>query len=243
MSNRIHNRHSIRLKEFDYSQSGAYFVTLVRQDRKYSFGKIESDEMILSLSGRIIGNCWLWLAQQYPYVELDEYVVMPDHFHGILIINRDFDSFMEKSESPCTGEMRPAPCASKSESPCTGEMRPAPCAGKSESPCTGEMRPAPCAGKSESPCAGEMRPAPCAGKSESAPCTGGSRSAPPIKIKPLGQLIGAFKTISTKQINLMQNTPGKILWQRNYYEHIIRNENDLDRIRKYIRSNLIYWNK
>ncbi len=211
MSNRIHNRHSIRLKEFDYSQSGAYFVTLVRQDRKYSFGKIESDEMILSLSGRIIGNCWLWLAQQYPYVELDEYVVMPDHFHGILIINRDFDSFMGKSESPCTGEMRSTPCAGKSESPCTGEMR----------------------------------PAPCAGKSESAPCTGGSRSArtAPIKIKPLGQLIGAFKTVSTKQINLMQNTPGKILWQRNYYEHIIRNENDLDRIRKYIRSNPIYWNK
>ncbi len=73
---------------------------------------------------------------------------------------------------------------------------------------------------------------------------GGSRAAPTdatTKRKPLGQLIGAFKTVSTKHINLQRQTPGEVLWQRNYYEHIIRDESDLDRIRFYIENNPSRW--
>ena len=66
---------------------------------------------------------------------------------------------------------------------------------------------------------------------------GGSRTAPTGKRKSLGRLIGAFKTVSTKQINQIRKTPGAKLWQRNYYEHIIRDKNDLNRIRKYIVNN------
>jgi len=71
-------------------------------------------------------------------------------------------------------------------------------------------------------------------------CRGGSRPAP-TKIKPLGQLIGAFKTISAKQINVSRGTPGLPVWHRNYYEHIIRNQSDLESIANYILANPVHW--
>ncbi len=72
-------------------------------------------------------------------------------------------------------------------------------------------------------------------------CRGGSRTAPTRKQKPLGRLIGAFKTISTKHINQIRNTPGTRIWQRNYYEHVIRNEEELDKIREYILGDPAQW--
>jgi REP element-mobilizing transposase RayT len=73
---------------------------------------------------------------------------------------------------------------------------------------------------------------------------GGSRTAPTEgtqKCKPLSRLIGAFKTVSTKQINIIRNTPSGKLWQRNYYEHVIRNEEELNHIRQYIADNRLNW--
>ena len=64
-----------------------------------------------------------------------------------------------------------------------------------------------------------------------------------MKRKPLGRLIGTFKTVSTKKINLIRNTPGTKIWQRNYYEHIIRNETALNNIRQYIINNPLSWYK
>jgi REP element-mobilizing transposase RayT len=75
-------------------------------------------------------------------------------------------------------------------------------------------------------------------------CRGSSRTAPTRntqRIKPLSRLIGAFKTVSTKQINLIRKTPARKLWQRNYYEHIIRNEKQLNHIRRYIAENPANW--
>lgn len=63
------------------------------------------------------------------------------------------------------------------------------------------------------------------------------------KIKPLGRLIGAFKTVSTKRMNMAENTPGHRIWQRDFYDHIVRDENDLDRIRWYIKNNPRNWGK
>jgi REP element-mobilizing transposase RayT len=62
-----------------------------------------------------------------------------------------------------------------------------------------------------------------------------------VKRKPLGRLIGAFKTVSTKKINLLRDTTGARFWQRNYYEHIVRDEEDLNRIRRYIAANPRRW--
>jgi len=157
-----HHRRSIRLKGYDYSLAGAYFVTIVAWRREMLFGDVVDGKMILNDFGKIVSEKWKWLEMQYEYVELGEWVVMPNHFHGILVIHAD-------------------------------------------------------------------------GR-------GGSRSAPtPTKRKPLGGLIGAFKTVSTKQINLLRDTEGQVVWQRNYYEHIIRDEREWENIHRYIESNPSMW--
>lgn len=160
-----HHRRSIRLKGYDYSQVGAYFVTICAQNRACLFGDIVGGEMRLNDTGKIVADSWRWLASQYDYVELDEWVVMPNHIHGIIVVNDR------------RGDSRIAP----------------------------------------------------------------TRTAPTGKRKPIGRLIGAFKTVSTKHINIMRGTPGIPVWQRNYYEHIVRNDESLNRIREYIKNNPLQW--
>ncbi|MFN5060909.1 MAG: transposase [Chloroflexota bacterium] len=143
--------------------------------------------MQLSPSGAIVAEAWEWLAQQYPYVAIDEYVVMPNHFHGIIVI-----------DAPTVGAVREPPNEPPNEPPTI------------PSPST--------------PTVGAVREPP---------------NKPPRKS--LGRLIGAFKTVSTKRINELNTTPGISFWQRNYYEHIIRHENALDRIRRYIIRNPMKW--
>lgn len=110
--------------------------------------------------GRIVARSWAWLGRHHPYVELDAWVIMPDHLHGILVL-------LDDDEVP----------------------------------------------------------------------------VPVVKRKPLGRLIGAFKTVSTKEINLLHGTPGARFWQRNYYEHVVRDEDALNRIRKYIITNSQRWSE
>ena len=95
------HRHSIRMKEYDYSSPGAYFVTMVTNLRKNLFGEVVDGEMRLNQYGQIVKQSWEWLATQYPYVDIDPYVVMPNHFHGILQIFEPDDH--------CKGGSRPAP--------------------------------------------------------------------------------------------------------------------------------------
>ena len=76
-----------RLEGYDYSKTNHYFVTICSNNHQEWFGKIENNEMILNNYGNIIKQQWQWLPQQYPYIELDEYIIMPNHIHGILIIN------------------------------------------------------------------------------------------------------------------------------------------------------------
>jgi len=159
-------RRTIRLRGYDYSQAGAYFVTICTQNRECFFGDIVNGEMRLNSSGECVADKWQWLGHHHDFVELDEWVIMPNHMHGIIVIVDD-----------CRGGSRTAP----------------------------------------------------------------TRTAPTVKRKPLGRLIGAFKTVSTKHINETRGTPGTRLWQRNYYEHIIRNENELNRIREYIVNNPSQW--
>lgn len=157
-----HHRRSIRLKDYDYTQAGAYFVTLCTQHWACVLGDVIDDEMQLSVTGTIVAETWEWLAQQYPYVILDAYVVMPNHVHGIIVI-----------KDTNVGAVREPP---------------------------------------------QQMPR-----------------------KPLGRLIGVFKTVSTKRINTLNATPGLVFWQRNYYEHIIRHEDALNRIRRYIIHNPMKW--
>jgi REP element-mobilizing transposase RayT len=119
--------------------------------------------MYLNDYGKIAAESWEWLSEHYNYVDIGAWVVMPNHFHGILIV-RD----MPGSET-------------------------------------------------------------------------GSLDASPLQRKPLGRLMGAFKTVSTKRINAIKDTPGEPFWQRDYYEHIIRNLREFDFISEYIANNPTTW--
>ena len=85
-SEKMKNRKTNRLERYDYSQGGCYFVTICVKERQSFFGEIIQDGMVLNQTGVIVNSRWQWLSERYEYVELDEYVVMPNHFHGILII-------------------------------------------------------------------------------------------------------------------------------------------------------------
>ena len=82
----IHNRRSIRLKGYDYSQAGLYFITICCKDRECFFWKILNNEMILNDAGKMVDFEWLELPKRFANIKLHEYIVMPNHFHAILEI-------------------------------------------------------------------------------------------------------------------------------------------------------------
>jgi hypothetical protein len=82
----IHHRRSIRLRGYDYSQPGSYYVTLCTQGKEHLFGQIVEGEMHRNEWGDHVVCCWEWLAQRYPYIDLDEWTVLPNHLHGIIVI-------------------------------------------------------------------------------------------------------------------------------------------------------------
>jgi len=80
----FYNRRSIRLKGYDYSQAGLYFITICCENKVHRFGKIENDEMVLNENGTIANNEWYKLLIRYPNFELDAFQIMPNHLHGII---------------------------------------------------------------------------------------------------------------------------------------------------------------
>jgi putative transposase len=186
-----YDRRSIRLKGYDYTRDGAYFVTVCTQSRAHVFGTVVDGEMHTNACGREVANCWSWLAEQYPYVLLDEWIVMPDHIHGIVMITDDMNT-----DGPRRGGSR------------TAQTRTASPAGFVNGPNVGMIH---------------------------------SGSIPP-KRKPLGRLIAAFKTVSTRRVNDLRSTPSATLWQRNYYERVVRGDLSLRQARKYIARNPSLWN-
>lgn len=90
----VHHRRSIRLREFDYSSAGAYFVTLCVQGRECLFGGIVQDDMVLNEAGRKVEEAWRLLPGRFMSVTVDEFVVMPNHLHGIILLN-------ERRGEPC----------------------------------------------------------------------------------------------------------------------------------------------
>ena len=157
-----------RLKDYDYSRDGLYFVTSCVQDMVCWFGKIINNKMVLNDYGKIAEQQWYWLAQQYPYVVLHSFVVMPNHMHGIIEIATTASSV--------------------------------------------------------------------------------SQEQPAIKIKSISELMGAYKTTSSKQIHLLSVSDtsrclGKIpfKWQRSFHDHIIRDELSYFNISYYIENNPANW--
>lgn len=143
---------SPRWKKFDYTSDNLYFITTVVKNRIPCFGDLQNGKMILNEFGKIVEGQWLLLAENFPYVKLREFVIMPDHFHGIIEINRT------KGKDQC--------CA---------------------------------------------------------------------KIKPLYDLVGAFKMTSSKKIH--ESGFESFIWQRSFHDRVIRNEYEYFSIAKYIEQN------
>ena len=155
----LHDRKSNRLKGYDYSQQGYYYVTICTRNREESLGGIEDNHMILNDYGEIAKNTWLEIPNHFPNIAIDEFTIMPNHVHGIIVI------------------------------------------------------------------------------------VGGADLRPlhnnPTKM-PLSTVIHGFKSSTTRKIHALCKTINPV-WQRNYYDHIIRNEESLHKIREYIRSNIFTW--
>jgi putative transposase len=91
-----HHRRSIRLPGYDYSQAGYYFVTICCHQKQLLFGEIVNGAMQLNRYGEVVDETYQWLSLRYPYVYLDEWIIMPNHFHGIIVL----------TDKPCRGVSR-----------------------------------------------------------------------------------------------------------------------------------------
>jgi len=170
-------KNSIRLKGYDYSQPGAYFVTIVVKGRQCVLGEVVDGRILLSPLGRIVEIVWQDLPNHYPHVKLDAFCVMPNHVHGIIVIN-DLDNSIGAGSDHVGAGLR---------SPLWG------------------------------------KPAPTMDHG-------------------LPEIIRGFKTFSARRINEYRNTPGQAFWQRNYYDHIIRDDEEWQRLMDYLLANPSCWN-
>lgn len=161
----IHHRRSIRLREYDYSSFGGYFITTCVQNRECLFGNVVDDVMLLNDAGRLVESVWKSLPERIPSIELDAFVVMPNHVHFIVTIGVPGEDDGAAKENRATQGCAPT----------------------------------------------------------------------------LAQVVGAFKSIAAAQVNGLLSRTGQPLWQRNYYERVVRNEAELNGFRDYIIHNPLKW--
>jgi putative transposase len=175
-----HHRRSIRMKGYDYSSPGAYFVTLLSHGRACFFGEIKEGIFRQSDIGKLVNDCWLRIPNHFYDIGLDEYVLMPNHLHGIIFIHESLgkgEAFVESIQSDV--DMKSAN-------------------------------------------ASPLQP----------------RGTQPASTS---AIIQNFKSVSTRMVNKRFFETGNKIWQRNYYERIIRNERELNAIRRYICDNTQDW--
>ncbi len=173
-----HHRRSIRLKDYDYTQPGAYFVTIVAWHRQAIFGQVQAGEILLSPAGEIVRQVWENLPRHFKNITLGCAVVMPNHFHGII--------FIEGRGEASAGINCTSPSIHRADA----------------SPLHGPKG-----------------------------TTTGSLSA----------IIQNFKSISSRKIARVMDRTGYPLWQRNYYERVMRNDDELRQMAEYILNNPSGW--
>jgi len=170
------NRKSIRLKGYEYSQPGHYFITICTHQRANLFGTIRGGQMVLNAIGAIADKCWRAIPGHYANVRVDEFVIMPNHVHGVIVIVDNNVGAIHESPPHIGANIH------------------------------------------------------------------GAVREPPLRSNAnIGKIIGRFKMNSAKQINILRGMSGVPVWQRNYYEHIVRDGDALNRIRQYIRHNPAKW--
>ena len=178
-----------RLKNWDYSSNGYYHITICTKTREHIFGRIVvetglkpvSTKMTLNEYGKIVEKCWHDLPDHYSNLKLDEFVIMPNHIHGIMIIdNNDIPA------SAGVVETGLKPVSTRTTTPI---------------------------------------PTQTTNKKQHG----------------LFEFVRAFKTFSSRRINELRLSPGTSVWQSRFYDRIVRDENELNRIREYIQNNPINW--
>ena len=219
---KYHHRRSIRLKGYDYSQQGLYFITIVCQDRACLFGHVENGIMELNDAGQIAQQCWQAIPDHFPNVVLHEYVIMPNHVHGILEITAAVGA---KNLSPITpiipdvdGAKNFSPKLLLPEIPVFPEIPMLPDVERAKNFSPKLLLP-------EIPVLPEIPMLPDVERAKN--------------LSPLPSMVRGFKIGVTKWMR--QNTDIYHVWQRNYYEHIIRNELSYYRISNYILNNPGNW--
>jgi putative transposase len=205
---KVHHRRSIRLHGYDYASPGAYFVTLCAFNKKCIFGRVVGDRMDENDCGKIAREQWLESAQIRQEFALDEFIVMPNHLHGILwILGPKGERVLMNSgfAQPIVG---------------AGSVRPA-------------DRRTPVG-------ASRARPLAERGSALQAP---GNRRGPIPAMRPLSLASWAagFKSAVTSRIRQLWNRPHAAVWQEDYFERIIRDEDELFKIREYVLSNPARW--
>ena len=215
----IHHRRSLRLKGYDYTQAGAYFVTITIQGRLCLFGEVVSEEMRLNEAGVMAYKVWAALPHRFPVIEIDAFVVMPNHLHGIIIINQPVGASLVDAQSRDDKSIVGASLVdaqSRDDKSIVGA-----------SLVDAQSR------DDKSIVGASLVDAPTEGNQ------GTNRFA-------LGDVVGAYKSLTTVEyvrgVKTMKWPPfhGR-LWQRNYYEHIVRHNESLEGIQQYILKNPGQW--
>jgi REP element-mobilizing transposase RayT len=180
----LHHRRSIRLRDYDYSYEGAYYITICAVGRRCLFGQVspteselfsdvDSSTVILNNFGLVTRQCWEAIPAHFADIELDAFVIMPNHLHGIVVLPSDpHEPVGARHASPLSGPANPPDRISRTT---------------------------------------------------------------------IGTIVGSFKSAASKRINELRGTKAEAVWQRNYYERIIRDEKELDSIREYIYYNPMKW--
>ena len=209
-------RRSIRIPEYDYTQQGAYFITICTHLKKHIFGEITSGNMKLSPMGEIAHYQWHQLPQRFNNIELDAFVIMPNHIHGILIINKPQYPITRRGEA---GENKHGSPAKNPKSPVYPEIMFLDCEGS-----------------------------PVLSNGDTPQVLKSKHNSPTNYKQPhgtipgsIGAIIQNYKSLTTRKINMLLRTKNKTIWQRNFYEHIIRDETDYERIVEYIENNPVSW--
>jgi len=225
---KVHRRRSLRLKGYDYTQVGAYFVTIVTQGRLCLFGEIVGKEMRLNEAGEMVCGFWEVLPQRFPAIEMDMFVVMPNHLHGIVVIkpNRTTTTVDHTELTNVGAGLVPARNTNR-EHRATTRVAP------NQNPDRGvENTPT-------VPNRATTRVAPTG-------IMDGGVDSPIADRFALGDVIGAYKSLTTveytRRVKQVKWAPfHKRLWQRNYYEHVVRHDESLRQLQQYILDNPDQW--
>ena len=217
-----YHRRSIRLKHYDYARAGYYFVTITTQNREHLFGEICDGEMVLNVAGEMVQRLWYDITHDFPNVALHDFVVMPNHIHGIIEIVDNENNLNTVGADSIS--------ALQSKQP---NNMPSKTVGAESIPAL----------QSEQSNNMTLKANDISSKSND---TSSKQRADMESAPTLSTIVQSFKRHTTLQyIKMVKNNTlppfNKRIWQRNYYEHVVRDENDYVRIAEYIQNNVMTW--